>query len=219
MINITTTKYFNNQLFITTYNTTIVETKPRKVGIYIGRFQPLHNGHMNIIKKGMQECELFVIVIGSVNKNDDKNPFSYEERYESIRNAVLELKLDINRLVIIGLNDSNDLPPLKGIIKEDLWYYHLQNKLHDVIALVSYNLYLYASVKDPYTEDYLQRIKRIVHITEYVSVPVYVICDENINATDIRDEYKQIQDMIKNYFEKIETIVPKSTVALLKRKL
>ena len=57
--------------------------------LFIGRFQPLHKGHMHIIEKAMSDCSELVIVIGSSQEACTKdNPFSAEERVEMIKLAL-----------------------------------------------------------------------------------------------------------------------------------
>lgn len=58
--------------------------------IFIGRFQPVHNAHIEIIKKAYQIAEKVVIVIGSANQPRTlKNPWTAKERQ-----AMIELALD-----------------------------------------------------------------------------------------------------------------------------
>ena len=52
-----------------------------KVGLYIGRFQPFHRGHLSVVKKALEECDTLVIAIGSAQESrTKKNPFSFDER-------------------------------------------------------------------------------------------------------------------------------------------
>ena len=49
--------------------------------LILGRFQPLHKGHLKVIKDAFEEDNDLTIVIGSSKKSDEKeNPFSAEER-------------------------------------------------------------------------------------------------------------------------------------------
>jgi len=71
-----------------------------KYGIFLGRFQPFHKGHAyiieNIIKKNLEP----VIFIGSVNKLDDKNPLTFEQRKILIKKVFSQIKY------ILPLNDT-----------------------------------------------------------------------------------------------------------------
>ena len=60
--------------------------KKYKLGMYLGRFQPFHNGHKAIVNKMMEECERIVIVIGSSDKKGTiQNPFPSWERAMMIK--------------------------------------------------------------------------------------------------------------------------------------
>lgn len=57
--------------------------------LYIGRFQPFHNGHLAIVTSALKEADRLIICIGS----DDvimslKNPFSSSERMGMIRDSL-----------------------------------------------------------------------------------------------------------------------------------
>ena len=59
--------------------------KKYKLGMYLGRFQPFHNGHKAIVDQMLEECEEVVIVVGSADKMGTiKNPFPAWERINMI---------------------------------------------------------------------------------------------------------------------------------------
>jgi len=56
-----------------------------KFCVFIGRFQPLHNSHLEVIKQGLAEAEQLILVVGSARAaRNIKNPFTFEERKEMI---------------------------------------------------------------------------------------------------------------------------------------
>ena len=57
-----------------------------KVGLVIGRFQPLHNGHVALIQKAMDDNDVVLVLVGSQNKlTDYRNPFDIETRLELLK--------------------------------------------------------------------------------------------------------------------------------------
>lgn len=61
-----------------------------KIGIYPGTFDPITNGHADIIKRAVL---LFDKVIIAVTNNPSKSPmFSLEERIDMIKNTIQDLK-------------------------------------------------------------------------------------------------------------------------------
>lgn len=54
--------------------------------VFVGRFQPLHRGHKQVIEDYVDSDENFAVVIGSADKKrEEKNPLSAEEREEIIK--------------------------------------------------------------------------------------------------------------------------------------
>ena len=52
-----------------------------KIGLYIGRFQPFHKGHLSVVKEAVNHCDTLIIAVGSAQESrTKKNPFSFEER-------------------------------------------------------------------------------------------------------------------------------------------
>jgi len=65
--------------------------------VLIGRFQPIHNAHLEIIKRATALCDQLVIVTGSANQpRTYKNPFTSGERRYMIKAAAGGLSMRIN---------------------------------------------------------------------------------------------------------------------------
>ena len=78
-----------------------------KRGLFIGRFQPFHFGHLQDIKNAMKEVDELVIGIGSSNEKHTKyNPFSVKERIEMI-DLVLPAN-NISNYTIFPIPDFHD---------------------------------------------------------------------------------------------------------------
>lgn len=77
-----------------------------KRGLYVGRFQPFHLGHLSAVKSVLKDVEELVIVIGSAQySHTTANPFTAGERLMMIRMALDEAGLDCSRIWIVPVPD------------------------------------------------------------------------------------------------------------------
>lgn len=84
-----------------------------KVTVYIGRFNPFHNGHAHVLKHALETSKLVILLLGSAGlARSLKNPFTFAERKEIIQswysNEVASERLseqDGGELVIAPLRD------------------------------------------------------------------------------------------------------------------
>ena len=77
-------------------------------GILIGRMQPVHNGHIEVIKKTLEEVDEIVIGIGSAQKSHElKDPFTAGERVVMLTQALIENNIDPGSYYIIPMEDIN----------------------------------------------------------------------------------------------------------------
>lgn len=67
------------------------KSESRPYAAFIGRFQPFHIGHFDIIKESLEEYESIVVVLGSAQSAPSiKNPFTPEHRESMIRSCFSE---------------------------------------------------------------------------------------------------------------------------------
>ena len=77
-------------------------------GILIGRMQPVHNGHMEVIKEVLNEVDEIIIGIGSAQLSHElKDPFTAGERVVMMNQALAERDVDPSRYYIIPMQDIN----------------------------------------------------------------------------------------------------------------
>ncbi len=75
-------------------------------GLYVGRFQPFHLGHLEAIKDVLKELEELVIVIGSAQYSHTVNdPFTAGERLVMIRRALNDAGVEYSRLWVVPVPD------------------------------------------------------------------------------------------------------------------
>ncbi len=78
-----------------------------KRGLFVGRFQPLHYGHIEVIKKILKENDEIVIVVGSAQSSHSlNNPFTVGERILMLRSALKGEKIDLARCYIVPIPDA-----------------------------------------------------------------------------------------------------------------
>ena len=89
----------------------------KKIAVYPGSFDPITNGHVDIIKRGLRMFdELIILIAYNLNK---KTLFSVEERSEMIREVIKDCKnvrVDCsNGLLVDFVRDSGANVILRGL--------------------------------------------------------------------------------------------------------
>lgn len=79
----------------------------KEVGVIIGRFQPFHTGHVWLVKKALERFDKIIILIGSSNITDEKNPWSLELRKKVILKFIEKEKISER---ILEVTDVIDVP-------------------------------------------------------------------------------------------------------------
>ncbi|WP_235842349.1 bifunctional nicotinamide-nucleotide adenylyltransferase/Nudix hydroxylase [Cysteiniphilum halobium] len=75
-------------------------------GVFIGRFQPFHVGHLYNIRYGLLYAKKIIILIGSAFRAPSiKNPFSYEQRRTMILSDLKASGIDLERIIIEPVSD------------------------------------------------------------------------------------------------------------------
>lgn len=75
-------------------------------GVYIGRFQPWHNGHQDSALDAISKVQKLIIVIGSsFAARDPKNPFTFAERKKFISDSLIEAGVQPSCFKIVGVRD------------------------------------------------------------------------------------------------------------------
>ncbi len=74
-------------------------------GVFIGRFQPFHEGHAKVVNTALENVDKLIILIGSANNpRTIRNPFTFEERKEFI-SALYAKEIAEGRIILKPLND------------------------------------------------------------------------------------------------------------------
>lgn len=72
--------------------------------IYIGRFEPVHNGHMALLQRALDNARSVIVVMGSAwQARSPKNPFTCQERAGMMLDALTEA--DRARVQVLPMRD------------------------------------------------------------------------------------------------------------------
>ncbi len=99
-------------------------------GFFIGRFQPYHMGHHDVILEILEEVDELVIGIGSAQESHSiSNPFTAGERMLMVSKALEEIKTSKKAYVI----------PLEDIYRNSLWVPHVRSMTPPIDVVYSNN--------------------------------------------------------------------------------
>lgn len=92
------------------------------VKVFIGRFQPFHNGHLKTLHAAIDTADLVVVVIGSAQHQARtfKNPFSFKEREAMVLGALSpaeRYKVRIIRAIDMPGHDARWIKQVKGNVQ------------------------------------------------------------------------------------------------------
>ncbi|MFA5984015.1 MAG: bifunctional nicotinamide-nucleotide adenylyltransferase/Nudix hydroxylase [Methylococcaceae bacterium] len=168
-------------------------SKPYAAAIYIGRFQPLHNIHLEIIKRAALLANKIIVIIGSDNQaRTYKNPFTSAERALMISSASREL----------GINDNLQLEfNPDSIYNDQAWAVRIQAivakhaKAHEKIAIIGHKKDFSSFYFDLFPQWQMEDVGEI----------------EVLNASNIRDLFFKA-DTNLNF---LKSVVPASTFDFL----
>lgn len=75
-----------------------------KYGVFLARMQPVHNAHLFMVNKALNECDKVLIVLGSENKVDMlRNPYDITLREQMLRECFNDEQNE--RITIVTLPD------------------------------------------------------------------------------------------------------------------
>ena len=139
--------------------------------VFIGRFQPFHNGHKAVVDEALQRAKNVIMLIGSANlPRSLRNPFTVAERSKMIKGAYS--KADASRIHCVGLDDA--------LYNDTRWLKYVQAGVKSVTGDLQADIGLIGHSKDS-SSYYLSLFPNWAS----VSVPNY----KNLSATPIRDGY------------------------------
>ena len=140
--------------------------KQKDALVFLGRFQPFHNGHKAVIDEALKQAKEVVVVVGSsFAARSIRNPFTFEERKSMIKSVFPD--------------DSVKVVPVSDYPYDDNKWINAVQKIVDETVPYTQDVGLIGHSKD-HTSYYLNIFPRW---KDHVEVPNV----DGTNATDIRN--------------------------------
>lgn len=103
----------------------VIETPRADLAVVIGRFQPVHNGHMELFRKAAEISKNRLILVGSSHiARDTKNPFTFEERRDLLHIATNPIEPDSGRIFNFDI-----APIMDDMYNDQLWVGQVQSQI------------------------------------------------------------------------------------------
>lgn len=180
----------------------------KQVGVYIGRFQPFHLGHFQVLQHAVDSNKFkhIILLLGSSEEaRTPKNPFSFEERKQIIENII------DNYFSNKGIQFSI-LPIHDFVYDNQKWIAEVQNSIASVTKLED-KIVLIGNLKDR-SSNYL---KFFPHFnTDFTAGLLKKKGEGNqevLGATEIRKNFFELYEKIEkqkstdNYLNNLKTLL------------
>jgi len=103
----------------------------------MGRFQPFHLGHLDLVKQILEQCDEVIIAITSSQFNYlEKDPFTAGERIEMIRNSLLESGIDLSRCFIVAIENQFNIATWASYLKAALPHFDKVYSGNDYVKML-----------------------------------------------------------------------------------
>jgi nicotinamide-nucleotide adenylyltransferase len=98
-------------------------------GLIIGRFQPLHKGHLAAIREALAACDDLIVIIGSAEESHTaENPFTAGERYQMLISSLGD-----------GERSRTHIIPVRDVNRYAAWVSHVESYVPPFDVIFSNN--------------------------------------------------------------------------------
>lgn len=180
-----------------------------KTGVILARMQPIHNGHLELVKKSVAENDETYVFIGSADKFNKRNPIPISTRLDLAKLAIGE--------AITGYKYENVGVANKNILDHNIHVIPLDDLDDESNNSHEWGFYLYSKVvtetKNPnftmYYSDGFEIITTwfpgfILRNNVSLSLIARNSCENGISATEVR------KMIVENKDEELKKVVPNS---------
>lgn len=156
-----------------------------KYGVILARFQPVHNGHIALIKKACAENTKVLLLVGSAGVLNKRNPIPLNLRVELLEAALEEA----------GIRDRCIISPLQDLTNESDnskdWGFYLYANIVSIIKEAAFNIY-YSDGYEIITTWFPKFILR-----DYISMTLMARTqvEDGVSATTVREAIVNDKDL------------------------
>ena len=151
--------------------------KKYDLAVFVGRFQPVHNGHMQVIKLALESANNVLVLIGSAYEaRSHRNPWTYFERKENMIQANIS-RNDIDRVHFMPLEDS--------AYNETQWIKSVQAHVSNILKRLELDESLARVALIGHSKDSSSYYLKMFPAWASIEAPNY----HGVNSTDIRNAY------------------------------
>ncbi len=166
--------------------------------VFIGRFQPFHKGHRQVLSKALAQAERVIVLVGSSHQpRTIRNPWTFVEREQYIRASFDTATQE--RLII--------LPLLDELYNDQSWIKRVQDTVHGVVSQYPAKV---GSCKPKialigHSKDHTSYYLSLFPQWDSVSVATY----KNISATGLREQYFLQGNISEEFPEPVRSLLQK----------
>ena len=106
-------------------------------GLMMGRFQPFHLGHLELVKQILNDCdEVIIALTGSQFNYIKKDPFTSGERMEMIHQTLHENDIDLSRCYIVAIENQFNVATWASYLKSSLPHFDKVYSGNDYVVML-----------------------------------------------------------------------------------
>lgn len=115
----------------------VIKKMAEKVGVIIARLQPIHNGHLELIRQALNENDKVLVLVGSADKLNKRNPIPINMRLDMAIEAIYETFNEVKeRIIVEPLDDLTD----ESDNSHD-WGFYLYSKIVGITRSPEFTIY------------------------------------------------------------------------------
>lgn len=103
----------------------------------MGRFQPFHLGHLELVRQILDQCDDVIIAVTSAQFNYiEKDPFTAGERIEMIHNSLKEANLELEKCFLISIENQFNVATWGSYLKSALPHFDKVYSGNDYVSML-----------------------------------------------------------------------------------